>query len=86
MEQSPMVLSPVQGKTFVITGQVEHFKNRSEIKTLIEELGGTVKSRVSKNTDFLITNDVNSGSQKNVQAQELMIPTLSENEFLSMIG
>lgn len=86
MEQSPMVLSPVQGKTFVITGQVEHFKNRSEIKTLIEELGGTVKSRVSKNTDFLITNDINSGSQKNVQAQELMIPTLSENEFLSMIG
>lgn len=81
-----MVLSPIQGKTFVITGQVEHFKNRGEIKTLIEELGGTVKSRVSKNTDFLITNDVNSGSQKNVQAQELMIPTLSENEFLSMIG
>lgn len=74
------------GKTFVITGKLTHFKNRDEIKARIEALGGKVTSSVSKNTNFLINNDVNSTSSKNMTAKSLGIPILSESDFIQTFG
>lgn len=74
------------GKIFVVTGSVEHFTNRNELKTYIEERGGKVTGSVSKNTDYLINNDVNSASSKNKKARELEIPILSEEDFLLLAG
>jgi DNA ligase (NAD+) len=72
------------GKTFVITGSVEHFANRNELKAFIEERGGKVTGSVSKNTDYLINNDTASSSSKNRKARELGIPVLSEEDFLAL--
>ena len=72
----------LEGKTFVITGSVERFANRNELKDYIENLGGKVTGSVSKNTDYLINNDVTSNSSKNKKARELSIPILSEEEFV----
>ncbi len=72
----------LEGKTFVITGSVERFANRNELKDYIEKLGGKVTGSVSKNTDYLINNDVTSNSSKNKKARELSIPILSEEEFV----
>ena len=74
------------GKTFVITGSVEHFANRSEAKTFIEARGGKVTGSVTKKTDYLINNDKTSTSSKNKKAQELGIPILSEGDFLELAG
>ena len=72
-------------KTFVITGTVEHFANRKELKEKIESLGGKVTGSVSKKTDYLINNDTMSSSSKNKKAKELGIPVITEKEFLSMV-
>ena len=72
------------GKTFVITGSVEHFANRSEAKAFIEARGGKVTGSVTKKTDYLINNDKTSSSSKNKKAQELGIPILSEADFLKL--
>ncbi len=77
--------SPIANKTFVITGQVNYFKNRKELGEKIEELGGKVVGSVSGKTDYLINNDLHSTSGKNKKAQELKIPIISEEEFMSMI-
>ena len=74
------------GKTFVITGSVEHFSNRSEAKAFIEARGGKVTGSVTKKTDYLINNDKTSSSSKNKKAQELGIPILSEEDFLELVG
>lgn len=75
----------LEGKTFVITGSVEQFKNRNELKAYIEERGGKVAGSVSKNTDYLINNDNMSSSSKNKTAKELGIPIITEEEFLAMV-
>jgi DNA ligase (NAD+) len=74
--------SLIAGKSFVITGKLTHYKNRNELKSLIESLGGKVVDSVSKNTCCLINNDVNSTSSKNLKAQSLGIPILSEKDFI----
>lgn len=74
------------GKTFVITGSVEHFANRKELQEKIESLGGKAAGSVSAKTSYLINNDVTSNSSKNKKARELGIPILSEEDFLKMIG
>lgn len=74
------------GKTFVITGSVEHFANRKELQEKIESQGGKVAGSVSAKTSYLINNDVTSNSSKNKKARELGIPILSEADFLKMIG
>lgn len=74
-----------EGKTFVITGSVEHFANRNEMKALIEEQGGKVTGSVSSKTDYLINNDAASGSSKNRKARELGIPVITEEEFLALL-
>lgn len=73
------------GKTFVITGKLKHFVNRDALVTKIEELGGKASGSVSKNTSYLINNDVESTSGKNRKAKELGVPVISEDEFLKMI-
>ena len=75
-----------EGLTFVITGDVHHYKNRGELKAYIESQGGKVTGSVSKSTDFLINNDVTSTSGKNKKAQELGIPILSEEDFITRFG
>lgn len=72
-----------QGLTFVITGDVHHYKNRNELKAYIESQGGKVASAVSGSTSYLINNDVTSTSGKNKKAKELGIPIISEDEFIS---
>lgn len=71
-----------KGLTFVVTGDVHHYKNRNELKAYIESQGGKVTGSVSKSTSFLINNDVNSSSSKNQKAHQLNIPILSEDEFV----
>jgi len=71
-----------QGLTFVITGDVHHYKNRNELKAYIESQGGKVASAVSGSTSFLINNDVTSTSGKNKKAQQLGIPIISEDQFI----
>lgn len=78
--------SPVAGKTFVITGSVNHFTNRDELKAFIETLGGKTTGSVSAKTDYLINNDVTSNSSKNKKARELRIPVISEEEFIKLTG
>lgn len=71
-----------QNKTFVITGSLNHFENRDALKAEIEKRGGKVTGSVSKKTNYLITNDKESGSSKNKKAKELNIPIISEEEYL----
>ena len=78
--------SGIAGKTFVITGSVERFKNRNELKDKIENLGGKVASAVSAKTDYLINNDINSKSSKNQKAKTLNIPIITEEDFLQLVG
>ena len=73
------------GKVFVITGSVNYFKNRDEVKEVIEKLGGKVTGSVTGKTSYLINNDINSNSGKNKKAKELGVPIISEEDFLSMI-
>ena len=70
------------GLTFVVTGDVKHYKNRNELKTYIEGQGGKVTGSVSKSTSFLINNDVLSTSGKNKKAKQLNIPIISEEDFI----
>ena len=76
--------SPITGKTFVITGSVEHFPNRDAVKEYIEARGGKVSGSVSAKTDYLINNDTTSNSTKNKKAKELGIPIISEEDFLKL--
>ena len=75
----------LEGKTFVITGKVHIYKNRNEIKDIIESLDGKVSGSVSSKTDYLINNDINSNSGKNKTAKELNIPIISEEQFVELI-
>ena len=88
-EKSNMVLDEIpktlQGKTFVVTGSVHHYKNRDELKADIVTHGGTVSGSVSSKTSYLINNDINSTSSKNQKAKSLNVPIISEDQFLAMI-
>lgn len=69
------------GKTFVITGSVEHFANRNEMKAYIEERGGKVTGSVTSKTDYLINNDSASASSKNKKAKDWGSPFLQKKIF-----
>lgn len=73
------------GVNFVVTGSVNHFANRDEVKSVIEARGGKVTGSVTSKTNYLINNDVTSNSSKNKKAKELGIPIISEEEFLKML-
>ena len=76
----------LDGLTFVITGSLINFGNRTELQNLIESKGGKVSGSVSAKTSYLINNDVASTSGKNKKAKDLGIPIISEEDFLKMIG
>lgn len=82
MEEAKQIFA---GVNFVITGSVEHFANRGEVKELIESLGGKVTGSVTSKTNYLINNDVTSTSSKNKKANDLGVPIISEETFLEMI-
>ena len=82
LDEIPKIL---QGKTFVVTGSVNHYKNREELKTDIEKNGGKVSGSISSKTSYLINNDIDSNSSKNKKAKELNIPIITEEQFLSML-
>ena len=71
-----------EGLTFVVTGDVHHYKNRNELKAYIESQGGKVTGSVSKSTSYLINNDVTSTSGKNQKAHQLGTPIISEDQFI----
>lgn len=76
----------LSNKTFVITGSLNHYINRDELVRVIESIGGKVSSSVSSKTNYLINNDVNSSSSKNVKAKQLNIPIITEEDFINMIS
>jgi len=76
----------LEGKTFVITGSLEHYTNRKALKADIESEGGKVAGSVSAKTDYLITNDPNSGSSKNRTARELGVAIITEEQIMDMLG
>ena len=76
----------LSSKVFVITGSLNHYKNRDELVGAIEGLGGKVSGSVSAKTSYLVNNDKLSSSSKNQKAQKLNIPIISEEDFMEMIG
>ena len=76
----------LSGKAFVITGSLTHYKNRDELVSIIESMGGKVSGSVSAKTSYLICNDSQSSSSKNQKAKQLNIPIISEEDFINMIS
>ena len=76
----------LSGKVFVITGSLNHYKNRDELVCVIEGLNGKVSGSVSAKTSYLINNDAQSSSSKNQKAKQLNIPIISEEDFINMIS
>ena len=76
----------LSGKIFVITGSLIHYKNRDELVSVIESMGGKVSGSVSAKTSYLINNDTQSSSSKNQKAKQLNIPIISEEDFINMIS
>lgn len=76
----------ISGKIFVITGSLNHYGNRNELKDEIEALGGKVTGSVTGKTDYLINNDIESGSSKNKKAKELGVKIITEEDFINMKG
>jgi DNA ligase (NAD+) len=81
IEEKVEVVNNLEDLTIVITGKLNSFKNRAELQEVIESRGGKVVGSVSKNTKYLINNDTQSNSSKNVTAKKLGIPIISEEEF-----
>lgn len=84
MEEKNDQEQDLEGKTFVITGSLNSFANRDELKKLIEDRGGKVAGSVSAKTSYLINNDVMSSSSKNKKAKSLGVPIISEEDFLKL--
>ena len=84
--QSSEVENTLDGLSLVITGKLNHFKNRDELKALIEARGGKVAGSISGKTSYLINNDVNSSSSKNMSAKKLGVPIIAEDAFIEMFG
>ena len=73
--------SPISGKSFCITGSLNYYANRNELKDIIEQKGGKVTGSVTSKTACLINNDITSNSSKNKKAKELGVPILTEEDF-----
>ncbi len=77
--------SLLEGKIFVITGSLNNYDNRSDLKELIESLGGKVTGSVTSKTSYLINNDINSTSEKNKKARALGVSIISEEDFENLV-
>ena len=85
IDDTPLFIdSNLEGEKICITGKLTHFKNRDEFTKAIQDRGGKVVSGVSKNTTWLVTNTPDSGTSKNVTAQKLGIPIITEEEFVNL--
>ncbi len=82
-QEVPATDAKLQGMSFVVTGSLNHYKSRDELKEVIEGLGGKVTGSVTGKTVCLINNDVNSTSNKNQTARKLGVPVLSEDDFIA---
>lgn len=80
------ISTDLSGKIFAITGSLNHYKNRDELVSVIETMGGKVSGSVSAKTSYLINNDTQSSSSKNQKAQKLNIPIIREEDFIKMIS
>ncbi len=78
--------SNLNNKIFVITGSLKHYKNRNELVNVIETMGGKISESISSKTDYLINNNTQSSSSKNLKAKKLNIPIISEDDFIKMIS
>ena len=85
IEETPVEEKIFDGKTFVITGKLTQFKNRTELKEKLESLGAKVTETVSKKTDYLINNDIDSANSKNVAGKRLGIPIITEAQLFEMM-
>jgi len=79
-------MESLEGKKFVITGNVHIFSNRDEFKQYVTKHGGKVIGRISKNADYLVANDRESGTIKISEAEEAGVPIISERKFIKMFG
>ena len=75
-----------EGMTFVVTGSLNHYDNRDNLKAEIESLGGKVAGSVSSKTSYIINNDVNSQSSKNKKARSLNVPVISEEDYIKLLS
>ena len=75
----------LEGKTFCVTGRVHIFRNRDELSAAVTAAGGKVTSSVSSKTDYLVNNDINSTSSKNLKAKELGIPIITEEQLQELM-
>ena len=75
----------ITGKTFCVTGKLNIFNNRDELIKAVENAGGKVASSISKKTDYLVTNDTESGSSKNIKARQLNVPIINEKSLIDML-
>ena len=85
-ENCDEVMDSLANITVVITGKVNKYKNRDDFKTAIERRGGKVAGSISGKTSYLINNDVNSTSSKNISAKKLGVPIISEDDFIEMFA
>ena len=83
-EDEESTTTNLTGYSFVITGKLKQYKNRAELKAVIESRGGKVKDSITSLTSYLINNDINSTSSKNKKAKELQIPIITEEEFTNI--
>lgn len=83
---TPLNKASAADLTFCVTGSVNHFKNRNELISYIESIGGKAVSSVSSKVNYLINNDITSKSSKNLKAKELNIEIISEEKFLEKFG
>ena len=83
-EESRLGNNNLSGKTFCITGKLDHFKNRDELVTFIEQNGGKICGSVTAKTSYLINNDINSSSSKNKKAKQLNVPIITEQSLIDL--
>ena len=74
----------LSGKSFCFTGELNTMK-RADAEALVKKNGGSIKSSVTKDLSYLVTNDTTSGSSKNVKAAKFSIPIIDENSFLELV-
>lgn len=80
----PAAADNLKGESICVTGKLNKFKNRDEFAKAIQDHGGKIVSGVSKNTTWLVTNTPDSGTSKNVTAQRLGVPIITEEEFINL--
>lgn len=85
-ENNKKLSETLKGLTICVTGKINSFKNRAELKTLVEKNGGKLTDSVSSKTNYLVNNDINSTSSKNVTAKKLGVPIITEQQLLDMLN